>query len=192
MKPILNTEFPEFNEAGKENAYHDGGFKSISKKDMLGHWSLVVFYPGDFTFVCPTELEDLAEKYEEFKKIGVEVYSCSCDTHFVHKAWADASSAIKKVKYPMLADPTGQLANELGILIPEDQMAYRGSFVVNPEGVIKIVELNDNSVGRDAEEILRKIKAAQFVASHDGQVCPAKWREGQDTLKPSIDLVGKI
>lgn len=188
MTPILNTTFPEF----KLNAYQNGEFKVITNEDLKGKWSLIVFYPGDFTFVCPTELEDLAEKYEEFKKIGVEVYSCSCDTHFVHKAWADASEAIKKVKYPMLADPTGQLTRNLGILIEEDQMAYRGSFVVNPESVIKIVELNDNSVGRDTEEILRKIKAAQFVASHDGEVCPAKWREGQKTLKPSIDLVGKI
>lgn len=188
MTPILNTTFPEF----EANAYQNGEFKVVTNEDLKGKWSLIVFYPGDFTFVCPTELEDLAEKYDEFKKIGVEVYSCSCDTHFVHKAWADASDAIKKVKYPMLADPTGRLARSLGILIEEEQMAYRGSFVVNPEGIIKIVELNDNSVGRDAEEILRKIKAAQFVASHDGEVCPAKWREGQKTLKPSIDLVGKI
>lgn len=188
MTPILNTKFPEFN----LKAYHNGEFTEVSNEDLKGKWSLVVFYPGDFTFVCPTELEDLADNYDEFKKMGVEVYSCSCDTEFVHKAWADASNSIKKVKFPMLADPSGKLTQALGILKEDEHVAYRGSFVVDPDGNIKVVELNDNSVGRDAQEILRKIKAAQYVASHDGQVCPAKWREGQETLKPSIDLVGKI
>ncbi len=188
MTPILNTQFPEF----KLNAYHNGAFKVISNDDIKGKWALFVFYPGDFTFVCPTELQDLAEKYDEFQKLGVEVFSCSCDTHFVHKAWADTSDAIKKVQYPMLADPTGALTRALGILVEEDYVAYRGTFLVNPEGQIKIVELNDNSVGRDVADFLRKVRAAQFVASHDGEVCPAKWKEGEATLKPSIDLVGKI
>ena len=142
--------------------------------------------------MCPTELEDLANKYEEFKKIGCEIYSVSCDTHFVHKAWHDASESIRKIQYPMLADPTGALSRAFGVMIEEDGMAYRGTFVVNPEGLIKLVEIQDNSIGRNADELLRKVEAAQFVASHDGEVCPAKWKKGKETLKPSIDLVGKI
>ena len=139
-----------------------------------------------------TELVDMAEKYEQFKAMGVEIYSVSTDSHFVHKAWHDASESIRKIQYPMLADPTGALCRALGVYIEEEGMAYRGTFVVNPEGKIKVVELNDNNIGRDASELLRKVEAAQFVATHDGEVCPAKWKKGESTLKPSIDLVGKI
>ena len=135
---------------------------------------------------------DLADKYEELKGMGVEVFSVSCDTHFVHKAWADASDSIKKIKYTMLADPLGVLAKGFGVYIEEEGMAYRGTFLVNPEGKIKLAEMQDNSIGRNADELVRKVKAAQFVASHPGEVCPAKWNEGAETLKPSIDLVGKI
>jgi peroxiredoxin (alkyl hydroperoxide reductase subunit C) len=134
----------------------------------------------------------MAEKYEKFKDMGVEIYAVSTDSHFVHKAWHDTSEAIKKVNYPMLADPTGLLTRAFGVMIEDDGMAYRGTFVSNPEGLIKLVEVQDNNIGRNADELLRKVEAAQFVASHDGEVCPAKWRQGQQTLKPSIDLVGKI
>ena len=188
MESIINTHIPEF----KVQAYHNGEFKTVTDKDVLGKWAVVFFYPADFTFVCPTELEDMAEKYEEFKRLGVEVYSVSTDSHFVHKAWHDASDSIKKIQYPMLADPTGVLSRAFGVMIEEDGMAYRGTFVSNPEGLIKLVEIQDNSIGRNAEELLRRVEAAQFVATHDGEVCPAKWKQGQSTLKPSIDLVGKI
>lgn len=188
MESIINTRVPEF----KVMAYHNGEFKTVTDKDVIGKWSVFFFYPADFTFVCPTELEDMADKYEKFKSMGVEVYSVSCDSHFVHKAWHDASPAIKKVAYPMLADPTGLLARAFGVMIEDDGMAYRGTFVANPDGLIKLVEIQDNSIGRNADELLRKVEAAQFVASHDGEVCPAKWKQGADTLKPSIDLVGKI
>lgn len=188
MQSIINSQVPEF----KLQAYHDGKFVTVTSDDIKGKWAVFFFYPADFTFVCPTELVDLAEKYEKLQSMGVEVYSVSTDSHFVHKAWHDASESIRKIKYPMLADPTGALTRAFGVMIEEDGMAYRGTFVVNPEGKIKLVEIHDNSIGRNAEELVRNIEAAQFVASHDGEVCPAKWRQGQQTLKPSIDLVGKI
>ena len=188
MTPIINSQLPEF----KVLAYHNGEFKTVSHEDVLGKWAIFFFYPADFTFVCPTELVDLAEKYDHLKSLGVEVYSVSTDSHFVHKAWHDASESIRKIGYPMLADPTGVLSRGFGVMIEEDGMAYRGTFVVNPEGKIKIAEIQDNSIGRNADELVRKVEAAQFVASHDGEVCPAKWKQGGETVKPSIDLVGKI
>lgn len=188
METIINKRIPEF----KVQAYHNGEFVTVTDKDVLGKWAVFFFYPADFTFVCPTELVDMADKYAKFKEMGVEVYSVSTDSHFVHKAWHDASESIRKIQYPMLADPTGALARAFGVMIEEDGMAYRGTFVSNPEGLIKLVEIQDNSIGRNAEELLRKVEAAQFVAAHPGEVCPAKWKEGAETLKPSIDLVGKI
>ena len=188
MQTIINSLLPEFN----VQAFQNAEFKTVTSEDVKGKWAVFFFYPADFTFVCPTELVDLAEKYEELKKMGVEVYSVSCDTHFVHKAWHDASDSIKKINYPMLADPLGVLAKGFGVFIEEAGMAYRGTFVVDPEGKIKIAEIQDNSIGRNAEELVRKVAAAQFVASNPGEVCPAKWKQGAQTLKPSIDLVGKI
>ncbi|MFV0291453.1 MAG: alkyl hydroperoxide reductase subunit C [Mangrovibacterium sp.] len=171
-------------------SFANNEFKAVSKNDVLGKWSVFFFYPADFTFVCPTELEDLADNYAEFKKIGVEVYSVSTDTHFVHKAWKEASARIKKIEYPMLADPTGVLSRGFDVMIEEVGLAERGTFVVNPAGEIVAYEVVAGNVGRDASELLRKIKALQFVASHPAEVCPAKWQEGQATLEPSIDLVG--
>ncbi len=188
MNSIINSMLPEF----KVQAYHNGEFKTVTSEDVKGKWAIFFFYPADFTFVCPTELVDVADKYAEFQAMGVEVYSVSCDSHFVHKAWADASDSIAKINYPMLADPTGVLARSFGVMIEEDGMAYRGTFVVNPEGRVKLAEIQDNSIGRNADELFRKVQAAQFVATHDGEVCPAKWKAGAETLKPSIDLVGKI
>lgn len=188
METIINTRIPEF----KVEAYHNGKFETVTDKDVLGKWAVFFFYPADFTFVCPTELVDLAEKYDKLKSLGVEVYSVSCDSHFVHKAWHDASESIRKINYPMLADPTGLLARAFGVMDEQTGMAYRGTFVSDPEGMIKLVEIQDNSIGRNADELLRKVEAAQFVAAHPGEVCPAKWKEGAQTLKPSIDLVGKI
>lgn len=188
MTPIINSQLPEFS----VKAFHNGEFKTVTSNDVLGKWAIFFFYPADFTFVCPTELVDVAEKYDKLKAMGVEVYSVSTDSHFVHKAWYDTSDSIKKIQYPMLADPTGVLSRGFGVYIEEDGMAYRGTFVVNPEGKIKIAEIHDNNIGRNADELVRKVEAAQFVATHDGEVCPAKWKAGEETLKPSIDLVGKI
>jgi len=188
MEPIINSQLPEF----KVEAFHNGAFKTITNQDVLGKWAVFFFYPADFSFVCPTELVDMAEKYDQLEAMGVEIYSVSTDSHYVHKAWHDTSESIRKIKYPMLADPTGYLSRSFGVMIEEDGMSYRGTFLINPEGKVKIAEIHDNGIGRDAAELLRKIEAAQFVATHDGEVCPAKWKKGQETLKPSIDLIGKI
>jgi len=185
---LINSEIKPF----KATAYKDGKFIDLTEADFKGKWSLVVFYPADFTFVCPTELEDLADLYPEFQKLGVEIYGVSCDTHFAHKAWHDTSDAIKKVQYALVGDPTATLARNFDVLIEEEGLALRGSFLINPEGQIKLCEVHDNGIGRDASEMLRKVKAAQYVASHPGEVCPAKWKEGEATLSPSLDLVGKI
>jgi peroxiredoxin (alkyl hydroperoxide reductase subunit C) len=188
VNTIINTSVADF----KVQAFHNGQFKTVTRADLKGKWSIFFFYPADFTFVCPTELGDMADKYEQLKSIGVEVYSVSTDTHFVHKAWWDASETIKKINFPMLADPTGALSRAFGVYIEEEGLAYRGSFVVDPEGKIKVVEMHDNGIGRNAEELVRKVQAAQFVATHSGEVCPAKWKPGAATLKPGLDLVGKI
>ncbi|HMV19548.1 MAG TPA: alkyl hydroperoxide reductase subunit C [Rhodocyclaceae bacterium] len=185
---IINTEIKPF----KATAYANGKFVPVSDADLKGKWSVVFFYPADFTFVCPTELGDLADVYPEFQKLGVEVYSVSTDTHFVHKAWADASDTIKKIKYVMIGDPTGAITRNFDVMIEEEGLALRGTFVINPEGVIKVAEIHDLGIGRDAKELLRKVQAAQYVASHPGEVCPAKWTPGDATLSPSLDLVGKI
>jgi peroxiredoxin (alkyl hydroperoxide reductase subunit C) len=184
----INQHIPEF----KVQAFHNGEFKTVTHEDLRGKWSVFFFYPADFTFVCPTELGDLADRYPELKKLGVEVYGVSTDTHFTHKAWHDTSETIKKIKYPMLADPTGHLSRSFGVYIEEEGLAYRGTFVVNPEGLVKIAEVHDNGIGRNSEELLRKVQAAQFVATHPNEVCPAKWKPGAATLKPGLDLVGKI
>ena len=188
MITLINSKIPDF----KVQAYHNDKFVTVSQNDLKGKWSIFFFYPADFTFVCPTELGDMADKYAQFKELGVEVYSVSTDTHFTHKAWHDASDTIKKIQFPMLADPTGHLSRAFGVHIEEDGLAYRGTFLVNPEGKIKLAEVNDNGIGRNADELFRKVQAAQYVASHDGEVCPAKWTPGEKTLKPGLNLVGKI
>lgn len=173
-------------------AFHNNEIKKVKLSDYRGKWMIFIFYPADFTFVCPTELEEAAELYEEFKKQGAEVFSISTDTAFVHKAWYDNSPAIKKIKYPMLADPTGKMCRTFGTYIEEDGLSLRGSFIVDPEGTLKAYEINHNDIGRNAQELLRKLQAAKFVSENKGQVCPAKWQPGKETLKPGIDLIGKI
>ena len=180
--PIINSQVKPFN----ATAYHKGEFVQVSEADLKGKWSVVFFYPADFTFVCPTELGDLADNYAEFQKLGVEIYGVSTDTHFTHKAWHDTSETIGKIQYPLIGDPTHVISRNFDVLIEEAGLADRGTFVINPEGQIKIVELNDGGVGRDAAELLRKVKAAQYVAAHPGEVCPAKWKEGEATLAPSL------
>jgi peroxiredoxin (alkyl hydroperoxide reductase subunit C) len=188
METLINSNVQDFN----VQAYHNDDFREVSQDDLKGKWSIFFFYPADFTFVCPTELGDMADKYEEFQKLGVEVYAVSTDTHFTHKAWHDTSDTIKKIDYPMLADPTGKLSRDFGVYIEEEGLAYRGTFLVNPEGKIKLAEVNDNGIGRNADELLRKVKAAQYIAANPDEVCPAKWEEGAATLKPGLNLVGKI
>jgi NADH-dependent peroxiredoxin subunit C len=185
---VINTEIKPF----KSTAFRDGEFIEVSDADLKGKWSVVVFYPADFTFVCPTELEDLADNYAEFQKLDVEVYSVSTDTHFSHKAWHDTSAAIGKIRYPMIGDPTGAITRGFEVMREDQGLADRGTFIIDPQGVIQAVEITAEGIGRDARELLRKVKAAQYVAAHPGEVCPAKWKEGEKTLAPSLDLVGKI
>ena len=185
---LLQHEITDFT----VSAYNNGQLQDVSKKDLLGHWSVLFFYPADFTFVCPTELKDLAERYEGFKAEGCEIYSVSEDTHFVHKAWADASDTIRAVNYPMLGDPAGVLARQFGVLVEEEGQALRGTFLLNPDGKIVLYEIHDMGIGRNAEELLRKLQAAKFVHEHGDQVCPAHWHPGEDTLTPSLDLVGLL
>jgi peroxiredoxin (alkyl hydroperoxide reductase subunit C) len=186
--PLINSQLKPFT----AQAYHNGKFVTVSDADLKGKWSVIVFYPADFTFVCPTELGDLADHYAEFQKLGVEIYGVSTDTHFTHKAWHDTSDTIKNVQYPLVGDPTGKLARNFDVMIEEEGLALRGSFLIDPQGKIKVAEIHDLGIGRDAKELLRKVQAAQHVASHPGEVCPASWKPGAETLKPSLQLVGKI
>lgn len=185
---LIGKEISDF----KVQAYANGEFKEVSKSDVMGKWNVFFFYPADFTFVCPTELEDLATTYDEFQKIGCDIYSVSCDSHYVHKAWHDTSKTIQKIQYTMLADPTAALAKDFEVYIESDGMAERGTFIVNPEGKIVAYEVIAGSVGRNAEELLRRVQASQFVYEHGDEVCPAKWKPGEKTLKPSFDLVGAL
>ena len=185
---LVNTQIQPF----QTTAFHNGEFVDVSDEDLKGKWSVVFFYPADFTFVCPTELGDLADNYAEFQRLGVEIYSVSTDTHFTHKAWHETSDTIGKIRYPMLSDPTLAISRSFEILREEQGLADRGTFVIDPDGVIQVVEITAEGIGRNAVELLRKIKAAQYVREHPNEVCPAKWEEGDDTLAPSLDLVGKI
>lgn len=184
----IGRKFPDFS----FDAFHAGRLKKMKLSDFKGKWVVLFFYPADFTFVCPTELEELANKYGEFQKMGVEVVSVSTDTAYTHKAWHDSSPAIGKVEYPMAADPTGKMARYCGVYLSEEGLALRGTFVLDPSRTLKALEVNDNSIGRNAEELVRKIAAAQYVAKHKNEVCPASWKPGAKTLKPGVDLVGKI
>lgn len=188
MKLEIGKPAPDF----ELEAFQDGEVKKIKLSDLKGKWVGIVFYPADFTFVCPTELGELADKYPEFQENNIEILSVSTDTVFVHKAWYDNSETIKKIKYPMLADPTGKMCRDYGVYINEEGLALRGTFIIDPEGILKAFEVNDNSIGRNATELMRKFKAAQFVAEHGDKVCPASWEPGKDTLQPGLDLVGKI
>jgi peroxiredoxin len=173
-------------------AFQNEKIKKIKLSDYEGQWLVLIFYPADFTFICPTELEEAANYYKEFKKIKAEILSVSTDTVFVHKAWHDQSPAIKKIKFPMVADPTGRLCKEFGTYIEEEGVSLRGSFIIDPDGKLVAYEMHNNSIGRSVEELLRKLEAAIFVREHKGMVCPASWKPGKKTLKPGLDLVGKI
>ncbi|AEV67562.1 alkyl hydroperoxide reductase subunit C [Acetivibrio clariflavus] len=185
---LIGTEVKPFT----AEAYHNGKFITVTEQDFKGKWSVVCFYPADFTFVCPTELEDLQNNYEKLKELGAEVYSVSTDTHYTHKAWHDTSEAIKKITYIMIGDPSHTLSRNFDVLNEETGLADRGTFIIDPDGVIQYVEISAGNIGRNADILIDKIKAAQYVRNHPGEVCPAKWKEGGQTLKPSIDLVGKI
>ncbi|MDP3964420.1 MAG: redoxin domain-containing protein [bacterium] len=185
---VIGKEIPSFT----LEAYHNDKIVEIKLDQYRDKWLACIFYPADFTFICPTELEDAAELYPEFQKLGAEILSISTDTVYVHKAWHDHSEAIGKIAFPMLADPTGKLCRAFGTYLEKKGESLRGSFIIDPDGVIKAYEIHDNDIGRSAAELLRKLQAAQFVRTNPGEVCPAKWRPGEKTLKPGLNLVGKI
>ena len=185
---LISTQVQPF----KATAFHNGEFIEVTDATLKGKWSVLIFMPAAFTFNCPTEVEDAANNYAEFQKAGAEVYIVTTDTHFSHKVWHETSPAVGKAQFPLVGDPTHQLTRAFGVHIEEEGLALRGTFVINPEGQIKLYEIHDNGIGRDASELLRKVRAALYVASHPGEVCPAKWKEGEKTLAPSLDLVGKI
>ncbi|HRP25421.1 MAG TPA: alkyl hydroperoxide reductase subunit C [Thauera sp.] len=185
---LINTQVKPF----KATAFHNGKFVPVTEENFIGKWSVVIFMPAAFTFNCPTEIEDAADHYGEFEKAGAEVYIVTTDTHFSHKVWHETSAAVGKARFPLVGDPTHQLTNAFDVHIAEEGLALRGTFIINPEGIIKTMEVHDNAIARDVTETVRKLKAAQYVASHPNEVCPAKWKEGEKTLAPSIDLVGKI
>lgn len=185
---LINTTVQPF----RADAFHNGKFIEVTEESLKGHWSVLIFMPAAFTFNCPTEIEDAADNYAEFQKMGAEVYIVTTDTHFSHKVWHETSPAVGKATFPLVGDPTHQLTNAFGVHIPEAGLALRGTFVIDPEGVIKTLEIHDNAIARDVSETVRKLKAAKFVAEHPNEVCPAKWNEGAATLTPSLDLVGKI
>ncbi len=185
---LITTQVQPF----KAQAFHNGKFVEVTDQSIRGKWSVFIFMPAAFTFNCPTEVEDAAQNYAEFQKLETEVYIVTTDTHFAHKVWHETSPAVKKAKFPLVGDPTHTLTRMFGVHIDAEGLALRGTFIINPEGVVKTAEIHDNAIARDVKETLRKLKAAQYTASHPGQVCPAKWKEGAKTLAPSIDLVGKI
>ncbi|SNX29178.1 peroxiredoxin (alkyl hydroperoxide reductase subunit C) [Polynucleobacter meluiroseus] len=185
---LINTAVQPF----KAQAFHNGKFVTITDESIKGKWSVFIFMPAAFTFNCPTEIEDAAENYAAFQKMGAEVYIITTDTHFSHKVWHETSPAVGKAQFPLVGDPTHALTNAFDVHIDEEGLALRGTFIINPEGIIKTVEIHSNEIARDVAETLRKLKAAQYTAAHPGEVCPAKWKEGEATLTPSLDLVGKI
>ena len=184
----VNTEILPF----EADAFHNGEFVKVTDKDLRGHWSVVFFYPADFTFVCPTELGDLADHYGELKDLDVEVYSVSTDTHFTHKAWHDTSDTIRKIEYFMIGDPNGQVTNNFGVMREGQGLADRATFLIDPDGIVQALEVTAEGIGRNSADLLRKVKAAQYVRAHPNEACPAKWEEGEETLTPGLDLVGKI
>jgi peroxiredoxin len=185
---LINTIIPAF----KNDAFHNGKFVTVTNETLRGKWNVFIFMPAAFTFNCPTEVEDAADNYAEFQKAGAEVYIVTTDSHFAHKVWHETSPAVGKAKFPLIGDPTHALTRAFGVHIDEDGMALRGTFIIDPQGAIKTMEVHSNEIARDVKETVRKLKAAQYTAAHPGQVCPAKWNEGAKTIAPSIDLVGKI
>ena len=185
---LINTPVQPF----KTTAFHNGEFVEVTDGTLKGKWSVLIFMPAAFTFNCPTEIEDAADHYAEFEKAGAQVFIITTDTHFSHKVWHETSPAVGKAKFALVGDPTHALSKAFDVLIPEEGLALRGTFIINPEGIIKTAEIHSNEIARDVSETLRKLKAAQFTAANPGQVCPAKWKEGAKTIAPSLDLVGKI
>ena len=185
---LINTAVVPF----KNEAFHNGKFVTVTNETLKGKWNVFIFMPAAFTFNCPTEVEDAADNYAEFQKAGAEVYIVTTDSHFAHKVWHETSPAVGKAKFPLIGDPTHVLSRGFGVHIEEDGMSLRGTFIIDPQGMVKTMEVHSNEIARDVKETVRKLKAAQYTAAHPGEVCPAKWNDGAKTITPSLDLVGTI
>jgi len=184
----IGQKLPDF----ELEAYQQDSIKNIKLSAYLGHWLILLFYPADFTFVCPTELAEAAHYYPQFQKEDAEICSLSTDSVWVHKAWHDQSPLIKNITFPMLADPTGNFCKECGTYLSKEGISLRATFILDPDGLLKAFEMHDNSIGRSSAEILRKLQAARFTRDHPGAACPASWHPGDQALKPGLDLVGKL
>lgn len=187
-QPLIGSKLPDM----ELPVFYQGKILSIRLSDYLGKWLVLFFYPADFTFVCPTELQELAGLYEEFQKIDTEIISISTDTAFSHKTWHEMTPAIRTVTFPMAADTAGTLSKYLGIYIGSEGLSLRGTFILNPDGEIKSMEVNDNSIGRNSKELLRKLQAAQYVATHKDEVCPASWQPGTQAIITNKNLAEQI
>jgi peroxiredoxin (alkyl hydroperoxide reductase subunit C) len=188
----VGMQVPSFEMETYNPALREFGKVSLDQLKADNKWTILVFYPADFTFVCPTELADLAVKHEALAKLGAEVISVSTDTKFSHLAWRDAEKLLSGVKYTMAADPTGRVSRMFGVYDCGSGLALRGTFVINPAGQLVSSEVNFYNVGRNADELLRKMEANAYLATHPGEACPARWSAGAKTLKPNEAMVGKV
>lgn len=189
----VGQKVPDFKLDTFEPSKGDFGEISLAGQKAAKKWTILFFYPADFTFVCATEFGALAEKYEELKKLGAEVITVSTDTKFVHLAWHRDEKMLEKAAYPMGSDPTGRVSRLFGVYDEAAGIALRGTFVINPEGTLMNAEVNFYNLGRNMDELVRKIKANGYLAAHTDEVCPAQWEQaGDKTLKPSAKLVGKV
>jgi peroxiredoxin (alkyl hydroperoxide reductase subunit C) len=184
----VDQKFPHFSLEVYEPEKDDVG--RLTSKDLTGKWVILFFYPADFTFVCPTELADLNKLYPEFRKMKVEIVAVSTDTVYTHKAWLEMEELLKGIKFPMAADHNGRFSKELGIYDEEKGMAQRASYIIDPEGILRSVDIVADAIGRSAEEQMRRLKALQYVSAHPGNVCPLNWEE-LGTIKPSVKKAGK-
>ncbi len=189
---LVGQEVPDFEMETYNPETGKFGTFSLAEAKKDGKWTILFFYPADFTFVCPTELADLAAVYPKLKELGAEVISVSTDTKFVHLAWHRDEKLLENVKFPMGADPTGKVSKMFGVYDCATGLALRGTFIISPEGKLVGSEVNFYNVGRNADELLRKMEANAYLIGHPEEACPAKWEPGKKTLKPSEELVGHV
>jgi peroxiredoxin (alkyl hydroperoxide reductase subunit C) len=174
------------------DVFQNNEFSKIKLSNYKNKWLILLFYPADFSYVCPTELAEAAEYYPKFQAANAEIISISTDSMYVHKAWHDVSPLIKRISYPMAADPTGNTCRMFGIYNETEGQSFRATFIIDPDMVLKAADIHDDSIGRNSAEILRKVQAAGYVREHSGMVCPAGWHPGDEAMKKGIELVGKI
>ena len=189
----VGQEVPDFEMTTFDPTTGGFGKYSLAENKKAGKWSVLVFYPADFTFVCATEFAALADRQAQFDKLGAKLVTVSCDTQFTHLAWQREEKELAAVKYAMGADPTGTVARLFNVYMPNDGLALRGSFIISPEGKLMSSEINVLNIGRNMDDLLRRLKANVYLKDADGEVCPAEWKDkGDKTLKPGPEMVGKV